>query len=97
MRNVVSLHCDSERVSHGSHGFSSLQATGILIWSLNGRTPKESKSVRFVGLFLLSGLGFLHGDDSTGMFCVPYRYASMLEIIPEDDEEGDDREDSEKD
>ena len=37
MRNVVSLHCDSEReVSHGSHrshGSSSLQATGILIWS----------------------------------------------------------------
>ena len=31
MRNVVSLHCDSEREvphgSHGSHGFSSLQAT----------------------------------------------------------------------
>ena len=30
MRNVVSLHCDSEREvphgSHGSHGFSSLQA-----------------------------------------------------------------------
>ena len=41
MRNVVSLHCDSERVSHGSHGFSSLQATGILIWSLNVRTPKK--------------------------------------------------------
>ena len=44
MRNVVSLHCDSER--EVPHGFSSLQATGILIWSLNGRTPKESKSVR---------------------------------------------------
>ena len=27
IRNVVSLHCDSEReVPHGSHGFSSLQA-----------------------------------------------------------------------
>ena len=45
MRNVVSLHCDSERdVAHGSHrshGSSSLQATGILIWPLNGKTPKE--------------------------------------------------------
>ena len=47
MRNVVSLQCDSEReVSHGSHrshGSSSLQATGILIWSLNGRTPQGVK------------------------------------------------------
>ena len=100
MRNIVSLHCDSEREVphgfHGSHGFSSLQATGILIWSLNGRTPKESKSVRSVRLFLLSGLGFLHGDDSTGMLCVPYRCTSMLEIIPEDDEEVYDGEDTKK-
>mgnify|MGYP004585314513 CR=1 FL=1 len=54
MRNVVALHCDSEReVAHGSHrfhGFSSSQATEILIWSLNGRTPKESKSVKSSGL-----------------------------------------------
>ena len=42
-------------------------------------------------------LCFFHGNDSTGMFCVPYRYTSMLEIIPEDDEEGYDGEDSEKD
>ena len=48
-------------------------------------------------LFLLSGLGFLHGDDSTGMFCVQDRCTSMLEEIPEDDEEGDDREDTKKD
>ena len=98
---MCAKQCDSEReVSHGSHrshGSSSLQATGILIWSLNGRTPKESKSMRSVRLFLLSGLGFLHGDDSAWMFCVPYRCASMLEIIPEDDEEGEDGEDSEKD
>ena len=97
MRNVVSLHCDSEREVphgfHGFHGFSSLQATGILIWSLNGGTPKESKSVR---LFLLSGLGFLHGNDSTRMFCVPYRCTSMHEIIPEDDEEGYDGENTKK-
>ena len=91
-RNVVSLHCDSER--EVPHGFSSLQATGILIWSLNGRTPKESKSVRFVGLFLLSGLGFLHGDDSTGMLRIQNRCTSMLEEIPEDDEEGYGGEDS---
>ena len=100
MRNVVSLHCDSEREVphgfHGSHGFSSLQATGILIWSLNGRTPKESKSVRSVRLFLLSVLRYLLGNDSAWMFCVPYRCTSMLEIIPEDDEEGEDGEDSEK-
>ena len=50
-----------------------------------------------VGLFLLSGLGFLHGNDSTWMFWVPYRSTSMLEIVPKDDEEGYDRENSEKD
>ena len=50
-----------------------------------------------VGLFLPSGLGFLHGNDSTWMFWVPYRSTSMLEIVPKDDEEGYDREDSEKD
>ena len=95
MRNIVSLHCDSEReVPHGFHGFSSLQATGILIWSLNGRTPKESKSVRSVRLFLLSGLGILHGNDSTRMFCVPNRCPTMLEIIPKDNKEGKDGEDS---
>ena len=80
MRNIVSLHCDSER--EVPHGFSSLQATGILIWSLNGRTPKELKSVRSVRLFLFSGLGFLHGDDSTGMLRVQNRCTSMLEEIP---------------
>ncbi|MCW4127917.1 hypothetical protein ONT16_06560 [Prevotella copri] len=50
-----------------------------------------------MGLFLPSGLGFLHGDDPTWMFRVPYRSTSMLEIIPENDEEGNDRENSEKD
>ena len=53
--------------------------------------------MRFVGLFLLSGLGFLQGNDSTGMFWVPYRSTSMLEIVPKDDEKGYDRENSEKD
>ena len=48
-------------------------------------------------LFLSSGLGFLHGNDSTWMFRVPYRSTSMLEIVPKDDEEGYDRENSEKD
>ena len=52
--------------------------------------------MRSVRLFLLSGLGFLHCDDSTGMFCVPYRYASMFEIIPEDDEKGYDGEETKK-
>ena len=97
---MCAKQCDSEReVSHGSHrshGSSSLQATGILIWSLNGRTPKESKSVRFVGLFLLSGLGFLYGDDSTGMLRIQNRCTSMLEEIPKDDEEGYDGEDTKK-
>ena len=100
MRNVVSLHCDSEREVphgfHGSHGFSSLQATGILIWSLDGRTPKESKSMRSVRLFLLSVLRHLLGDNSARMFCVPYRCTSMLEEIPKDDEEGYDGEDTKK-
>jgi hypothetical protein len=41
-----------------------------------------------VGLFLPSGLGFFHGNDSTWMFWVPYRSTSMLEIVPKDDEEG---------
>ena len=41
-----------------------------------------------VGLFLPSGLGFLHGDDSTGMLRIQNRCTSMLEEIPEDDEEG---------
>ena len=50
-----------------------------------------------MGLFLLSVLRYLLGNDSTWMLCVPYGYTSMLEIIPEDDEEGDDREDTEKD
>ena len=39
-------------------------------------------------LFLPSGLGFFQGNDSTGMFWVPYRSTSMLEIVPKDDEEG---------
>lgn len=47
-------------------------------------------------LFLLSGLRFFHGDDSTGMFWVQNRCTSMLEEIPEDDEEGDTGEDSKK-
>lgn len=50
-----------------------------------------------VGLFLPSGLGFLHGNDSTWMFWIPYRSTSMLEIVPKDDEEGYGRENSEKD
>ena len=49
-----------------------------------------------MGLFLLSVLRYLLGDDSTGMLCVPYRCTSMLEEIPKDDEEGEDGEDSEK-
>ena len=49
-----------------------------------------------MGLFLLSGLRFLLGDDSAWRFWVPYRCTSMLEIIPEDDEESEDGEDSEK-
>ncbi len=48
-------------------------------------------------LFLPSGLGFLHGNDSTWMFWIPYGSTSMLEIVPKDDEEGYDRENSEKD
>ena len=48
-------------------------------------------------LFLLSVLRLLQGDDSTWMLCVPYGYTSMLEIIPENNEEGGDRENSEKD
>ncbi|MFW5476984.1 MAG: hypothetical protein ACOCPE_09425 [Segatella copri] len=50
-----------------------------------------------MGLFLLSVLRYLLGNDSTWMFCVPYRCTSMLEIIPKDDEKGYDRENSEKD
>ena len=49
-----------------------------------------------MGLFLLSVLRYLLGNDSTRMFCVPYRCTSMLEIVPKDDEEGEDGEDSEK-
>ena len=49
-----------------------------------------------VGLFLLSVLRYLLGNDSAWMFCVPYRCTSMLEIIPEDDEEGEDGEDTKK-
>ena len=52
--------------------------------------------MRSVRLFLLSVLRHLLGDNSARMFCVPYRCTSMLEIIPEDDEEGEDGEDSEK-
>ena len=49
-----------------------------------------------VGLFLLFVLRYLLGDDSAWMFCVPYRCTSMLEIIPEDDEEGYNGEDTKK-
>ena len=49
-----------------------------------------------MALFLLSVLRYLLGNDSTRMFCVPYRCTSMLEIVPKDDEEGEDGEDSEK-
>ncbi len=45
-------------------------------------------------LFFMIFLCILHGNDSAWMFCVPYRCASMLEIIPEDDEEGYDGENS---
>lgn len=48
-------------------------------------------------LFFPSGLGFFQGDDSTWMSWVPYGSTSMLEIVPKDDEEGYDRENSEKD
>lgn len=47
-----------------------------------------------MGLFLLSVLRYLLGNDSAWMFCVPYRCTSMLEIIPEDDEEVYDEEDT---
>ena len=52
--------------------------------------------MRFVGLFLLSGLGFLYGDEPTGMLRIQNRCTSMLEIIPEDDEEVYDGEDTKK-
>ena len=58
--------------------------------------PISDNRLVSVGLFLLSVLRYLLGDDSAWMFCVPYRCTSMLEIIPEDDEEGEDGEDSEK-
>ena len=49
-----------------------------------------------VGLFLLSVLRYLLGNDSAWMFCVPYRCTSMLEIVPKDNEEGEDGEDTKK-
>ena len=52
--------------------------------------------MRSVRLFLLSVLRHLLGDNSARMFCVPYRCTSMLEIIPEDDEEGYDGENTKK-
>ena len=49
MRNVVSLHCDSEREvphgSHGSHGFSSLQAT-VLTKAHSKDSARSQKSVK---------------------------------------------------
>ena len=45
-------------------------------------------------LFLLSGFGFFHGDDSTGMLRVQNRCTSMFEEIPKDYEEGEDGENS---
>ena len=48
-------------------------------------------------LFFMIFLCILHGNDSTRMFRVQNRSTSMLEIVPKDDEEGEDGEDSEKD
>lgn len=48
-------------------------------------------------LFLMSFLLLFHGNYPTGMFRVQDRCTSMLEEIPEDDEESYDGEDSEKD
>lgn len=42
-------------------------------------------------------LCILYGNDSTRMFCVPYRCTSMLKIIPEDNKKGYDGEDTKKD
>ena len=47
-------------------------------------------------LFFMIFLCILHGNDSTWMFCVPYRCTSMLEIIPKDNEEGDTGKDTKK-
>ena len=58
--------------------------------------PISDNRLVSVGLFLLSVLRYLLGDDSAWMFCVPYRCTSMLEIIPEDDEEGYDGENTKK-
>ena len=52
--------------------------------------------MRFMGLFLLSVLRLLQGDDPTGMLRIQNRCTSMLEIIPEDDEEVYDGEDTKK-
>ena len=60
------------------------------------KLPFSGEAFCSVGLFLLSVLRYLLGNDSTRMFCVPYRCTSMLEIVPKDDEEGEDGEDSEK-
>ena len=71
---------------------------GLLDRSMNkGLARKSASSAISAGLFLLSVLRLLQGDDSTWMLCVPYGYTSMLKIIPEDNEEGNDRENSEKD
>ena len=43
--NVVSLHCDSERVSHRSHRFSSLQAT-VLTKAHSKDSARSQKSVK---------------------------------------------------
>lgn len=47
-------------------------------------------------LFLMSFLLLFHGNYPTGMFRVQDRCTAMLEIIPKDNEEGEDGEDSEK-
>lgn len=47
-------------------------------------------------LFLMSFLLLFHGNYPTRMLWVQDRCTSMLEIVPKDDEEGEDGEDSEK-
>lgn len=49
-----------------------------------------------LNLFLLSILCFLCCYDSTRMFWVQNRYTSMLEIIPKDNKQGNNREDTKK-
>ena len=60
------------------------------------KLPFSGEAFCSVGLFFLSVLRYLLGDNCAWMFCVPDRCTSMLEIVPKDNEEGEDGEDSEK-